>query len=80
MKREQAEKFMDTLTEANKMVKAINAECEEENVYTIVPDNVRGIEKIADALQLTRTYAPYDGFMIIRIVYKGIEFIGVEKN
>ena len=38
---------------------------------------VNGVESIADALQLTRSYQPHNYSIFVRIEYKGFEFIDI---
>ena len=77
MNKEKAKKFMDNLVEVNRMIEKHNDMMCYVYIGSVV---VHGLEKIADALQLTRSYHTMDdGYVIIHVEYNGFDFADALK-
>lgn len=81
MDQEEARKILDAEIAINAEISEMNRKYEEYGIYVYkLQGHIDGLEQIADALQLTRTYKPYistngEKRIFIDVNYKGMDFM-----
>ena len=75
MEREEAKVIMDALVELRKHEISVNKMLGEHGLWVCQGNYiVKGLEALADVLQLTRRYEPFEGSMFMYVNYGGCQF------
>lgn len=76
----EARAFLNALDDINNRVDEFNEQAIKHCFYVARPDVVVGLEEMADALQLTRKYEPYNNNLTVSVEYKGRTYKDIYFN